>query len=133
MTTLTELLRNPRGLTMAIRGRKLVPAGADPEWPNEHYTQRVTLAYRGHTMRLAFHQGAAHVDPPTRLDVIECVLDDTSGLDNDGATFEEWAEAYGYDTDSRSAERTYRAVVKQAKQVRELFGADFDTWMDADR
>jgi hypothetical protein len=47
---------------------------------------------------------------------------DASGAEN-ARNFEDWASEYGYDTDSRAAERTYNVVVKQAAELREFLGA----------
>jgi hypothetical protein len=62
--------------------------------------------------------------PPTLADVLGCLCADASGYDN-ARTFEEWAGDYGYDTDSRKAESTYRVVAEQAKQLRHLLGDDY--------
>src|SRR5690606_30024160 len=42
------------------------------------------------------------------------------------SSFEEWARDYGYDTDSRSAERTYKACLKNYDDLRGLLGDDYD-------
>ena len=39
-------------------------------------------------------------------------------------SFEDWAGDYGYDADSRSAERTYRAIGSQVDDLRRLLGED---------
>lgn len=41
---------------------------------------------------------------------------------NDPEGFEWFCSNYGYDTDSRSAEKTYKAVCKEWKAVERLFG-----------
>lgn len=38
------------------------------------------------------------------------------------STFEDWADCFGYETDSRKAEKTYQACIQSAVQVRALFG-----------
>ena len=62
--------------------------------------------------------------PPTLTDVMGCLCADASGYDS-ARTFEEWAGEYGYDTDSRKAESTYRTIGEQAKQLRHLLGDDY--------
>lgn len=57
---------------------------------------------------------------PKLLDVLYCLIQDASVLDSGG--FEEWADNYGYDTDSRSAEKTYRQCIDQSLQLRNLLG-----------
>lgn len=59
---------------------------------------------------------------PKLLDVLYCLVQDASVLDSGG--FEEWASDYGYDTDSRAAEKTYRQCVDQSLQLRNLLDND---------
>jgi len=42
--------------------------------------------------------------------------------------FEDFANEFGLDTDSREAERTWRVCQETRGQLRKLFGADFDTF-----
>lgn len=61
--------------------------------------------------------------PAPALDgVLYCLVSDADVLEH--ATFEDWAEAYGYDTDSREAERTYRACIETALVLRQLIDLD---------
>lgn len=57
---------------------------------------------------------------PALRDVLYCLVMDASVLDF--ARFEEWANEYGYDTDSRQAKATYRLCLEQALQLRALVG-----------
>lgn len=61
------------------------------------------------------------IKKPTVADVLDCLASDASGADE---SFEDWASNYGYDTDSRSAERTYQTIQKQVKELRQLLGRD---------
>lgn len=81
-------------------------------------TWTVTLRRSGTdiTMKVPFGMGSAHTAPPTVEQVLDCVASDSAGYEN-ARTFEEWAGEYGYDTDSRRAERTYRQVKKQAVKL----------------
>lgn len=45
---------------------------------------------------------------PTLTDVLYCLTMDAQGVSS-GETFEDWAGSYGYDTDSREAERCFHA------------------------
>lgn len=73
------------------------------------------------TMALFYSQGSAIKRLPTLSDVLDCLASDSSGFDN-AHSFEEWAGDYGYDTDSRTAEKTYKQIEKQAGQLRSLLG-----------
>lgn len=59
--------------------------------------------------------------PPRLADVLDCLASDANGYDN-SRNFEDWASDYGYDTDSRKAEATYRIVAEQAKGLRYFLG-----------
>lgn len=53
---------------------------------------------------------------PTEYEVLSCLQKYDCG------TFENFCDEFGYDTDSRKAERTYKAVCKEYKAVVRLFG-----------
>lgn len=57
---------------------------------------------------------------PNALDVISSLVLDSSVLDSSG--FEDWAGEFGYDTDSREAEKTYRACLEIALKLRNGIG-----------
>jgi hypothetical protein len=53
--------------------------------------------------------------PPTAYTVLACITK------SDPGDLENFCSEYGYDTNSRKAERTWRAVVKEWKKVRAFF------------
>lgn len=57
---------------------------------------------------------------PEPESVVWSLVQDASVLDSGG--FEEWASELGYDTDSRSAESTYRACLELALKLRGAIG-----------
>lgn len=57
---------------------------------------------------------------PDAESVLHSILVDSDVLDY--RSFEDWADCYGYDRDSRSAESIYRDCLKIALQVRAVFG-----------
>ena len=85
----------------------------------------ITMVGRGHhePMTVYFSQGSAHKKNPTLAEVLDCLASEASGVDN-ARSFEEWASEYGYDTDSRKAERTYQICKKQAQELKALLGQD---------
>ena len=56
---------------------------------------------------------------PKLQDVLWSLLMDLEVLDYSG--FEDWADCFGYDTDSRKAEQTYQDCLKIALQFKQLF------------
>ena len=68
-------------------------------------------------------------EPPEAEDVLNCLVSDAQGLEN-ARTFEEWCSEYGYDPDSRTAERIYKAVEKQVPDLKAFLGSDFQTVLE---
>ena len=58
-----------------------------------------------HKLTGQFSQGSAHRLPPTLNVILSCLIMDADGAD--ALTFEEWCSNFGYDTDSRKAERIF--------------------------
>lgn len=94
---------------------------ADAEWMRSASHWRVTFSFQKRRMTVPYSMGSAHTQPPTAKEVLDCLADDSAGLEN-RASFEEWREDYGYDTDSRKAERIYNTVVKQSERLHKLLG-----------
>lgn len=93
-------------------------------WDAEASHYRVRLMRPGSKpFGLYYSMGSAHTAPPTLDDVLDNLAVDSSGYDT-ARGFEDWADSYGYDTDSRRAERIYRAVERQAEKLREFLGDD---------
>lgn len=70
---------------------------------------------------LMTHKGMTRVSntiKPTAYDILACL--DTYG----GDSFEDFCANYGYDEDSRTAEKTYHAVQEQQNNLRKLFTHD---------
>jgi hypothetical protein len=63
-------------------------------------------------------------EPPTVAEVLDNLASGASSADQ---SFEDWCSDFGYDTDSRKAERTYSAVREQTFSLRKLLGhRDFE-------
>ncbi len=54
-------------------------------------------------------------NPPTAYDVLACINK------YDPGTFENFCSEYDYDTDSRTAEKTYKGVIEEWQAVERLF------------
>ena len=88
---------------------------------------RCRLRNDGKSMTVYFSKGSGHNGAaPTLDEVLETLASDSAGVDN-ARDFEDWCSEYGYDTDSRKAERTYKAIEKQAIALRNLLGDDYDS------
>jgi hypothetical protein len=108
---------------------------AQPEWvdrnPNmdldgwsqtaSHY--KVRLRHKGKTLTTYFSLGSAHTSEPELASVLSCLADDAAGAVN-AQGFEDWCSEYGYDTDSRKAERTYNTIIRQAGKLESFLGPE---------
>ena len=65
--------------------------------------------------------GSAHKSPPTLADVLDCMAGESAGVEN-ARDFADWCGEYGYDTDSRKVERTFKACQQQAADLKRLLG-----------
>lgn len=129
-------------------------APKNPNMPETHVGWSMAIEYEGRKLETPFYQSASnfygkmpymnsaidvrnwerkHARPmPTLEDVLSCLLMDASSYD-DSRNFEDWASDYGYDTDSRTAERAYQTIAEQSKQLRHLLGNDrYNEYMNAE-
>ena len=114
------------GVTMTAKRCDRNP-NMDREADMDHW--RCTLRCHGRRVSLVFSKGFGHHGKPAELmDVLDCIVSDAAGVEN-ARDFADWCGEYGYDIDSRRAERIWRACQRQAKQLRTLLGssAAYDT------
>lgn len=79
--------------------------------------------YRGDNAWDASH-GARVITlrPPCLLDVLYALVTDAEVLNY--TCFEDWAESFGYDTDSRKAEKIYKDCLRIALQLRQIINIE---------
>lgn len=71
-----------------------------------------------------FSQGYGHNGrEPEVTSVLDCLASEASSVEN-AQGFEDWASDFGYDTDSRKAEKIYHTCEHQAKRLRSFLGED---------
>ena len=92
-----------------------------------HYSFTI-LKHNGDRMTVPYSVGpsiAAQKDwsGPETADILDCLASDAAGWDN-ARDFTDWAQEYGYDPDSRNAEKTFRAVKYQSTRLGELLGTE---------
>lgn len=126
MATLAEFIQE-HGIERAA----VEPAAANPNMTGEdsadmnHWTVTLFDGERRSNMTIPFSMGSGHNGAePELADVLDCLASDAAGYENSGASFEEWAGEYGYDTDSRRAEATFRAIAGQSEQLAAFLGQD---------
>ncbi len=64
-----------------------------------------------------------HGEPPDLPEILDCLVNDADILYYDN--FEHWADDYGYDSDSRKAEQTFKQRRKQARAFRAFLGEEY--------
>lgn len=93
-------------------------------WEHHSYDIQLNNPELGTTMIICGYRygtGITHTPDEKPEEIIDSLISDTWGYENaDG--FEDWAGEYGYDTDSRKAERIYEAVKKQAGEFLDFIG-----------
>lgn len=94
-----------------------------PAWEHEAY--RVTIARGAESYSTTYRQGTAHTHAPTLSQVVSCLLSDARSAD-ENSTFESFCSEFGYDDNSRTAERVYRACQECASALRRILGEDYD-------
>jgi len=62
-----------------------------------------------------YHSQAGNKKEPTMYDILTCLTT------QDPETFEDFCDNFGYNTDSRSAKKIYKAVVKEYDNICKLF------------
>jgi hypothetical protein len=118
--TLAQFIEK-HGITAAVKRVGSNPSMEDKTGSMRHFL--VVLHMGEKFMSVHFSQGSAHTEAPTAQDVLSCLAMDSAGFEN-ADNFEDWCGEYGYDTDSRRAERTYNARKDQAIKLMEFLGAD---------
>jgi hypothetical protein len=100
------------------------------EWQQRCNGYRCTIKYQGRRYSFDFWQGVAFTDDPTAEGCLDCLLSDAQAGEQ---SFEEFCSEWGYDEDSRKAERTHGACQRVAREMRRLLGDDFETFLYAER
>ncbi len=73
------------------------------------------------------HGETVYVYAPELADVLDCLQSDARAGGH--ARFEDFADEFGYDSDSRKAEKVYQACRVSAGRMRTLLGDQFDAFM----
>ncbi len=103
------------GIMMKVGSPKYGPVDWDKDY--DHYRFPVTIRKDGKSMRVMFTQSRAQgSNPPDEYDIITCITK------SDPGSFEDFCGEFGYDTDSRKAEKTYKAVKREWEAVKRVFG-----------
>ena len=122
MTTLQEFI-TAHGITATATPTDGNPNMTDMPAGSRHWSVLLSRADTDKKMIVKFSQGPAHTEPPTAMNVLNCLASDAAGWDN-APNFEDWCGEYGFDTDSRKAERAFNAVEKQSRKLEAFLSPD---------
>lgn len=71
-------------------------------------------------MTVPFSCGVGHNGKAPKVeDVLDCLASDSASIEN-AQSFEEWCAEYGYDTNSRKAEKTFKICQRQAAKLKQF-------------
>lgn len=94
----------------------------DPkDWARGTSHYRCVLKIGPRRMTTYFSMGSAYTKEPSAEDLIDCLASDAASIEN-ARSFEDWCADYGYDADSRKAEKIYKTCARQAARLRNLVG-----------
>lgn len=116
--------RIARGVTIRSVQREATAAERDT-WTDDASHWTVHLSYQGRRIAVPFHMGSAHRGEPKAADVLSSLILDADGIAN-ARDFADWCSEYGYDSDSRKAERTYKRAQELSERVRRLLGDEYE-------
>ena len=71
-------------------------------------------------IKIYYSMGSLNTDIPNLVDVLGCLLLDTSNLDS----FEDWCYCFGYDTDSIKANNIYKECLEEKEKLEGMFTKD---------
>jgi hypothetical protein len=112
-------------VTMSYDWTEANPSMSDPEWSRtaNHFKVAIRAWENGHHRQYTtYYSMCPGLDPDPQLDdVLSCLASDAAGIEN-ARSFEEWASEYGFDEDSRKAEKIFKACQKSAARLRRLLG-----------
>jgi len=102
------------------------------EWHRTAHGYRVTVRYQWRSMTFDYWHGVAISEAPEDrpADVVSSLLMDAQAGEE---SFEDFCGNFGYDVDSRKAERIYHACQRAGRKVRRVFGDDFARFAAAER
>ena len=100
------------------------------DWQRAAHGYRCSLTYQRRRYSFDYWMGRALTREPTALDCLDSLLSDAQAGES---SFDDFCANFGYDADSRKAERLHKRCGRIAKAMRRLLGDDFETFLHADR
>jgi hypothetical protein len=100
------------------------------DWHKSANDYRCQIEYQGRKFTFDYWHGSGITHDPRKADCLDSLLSDAQAGEQ---TFEDFCGDFGYDTDSISHRRTWKACARTAANLRRVFGDDFDKFIGAER
>jgi hypothetical protein len=115
-------------IEMSVKRVAARPDDDGSDWARDARHYKITLVTSIGEVETYYSQGSGIKVEPTIGTVLRCLRSDAGAYN---LSFEEWCDEYGYDNDSRRAERTYNACRDTAADLENLLGpGGFDELME---
>ena len=108
------------------------PNFQDPTPGSWHWKVKLQRRRPRRQLTTFFTMGPALNREPGVEEVLDCLCSDASTVDN-ARSFEDWCSDLGYDTDSRKAEKTFKAVETQTGRLKAFLGDEYEAALEAER
>lgn len=128
METTVKMLVNRYGIKSESKLVGSNPNMNDMPEGSNHY--KVTLRGFGRRMTISYSMGPALTGEPEAVDVLDCLISDSDCIEGG---FDEFCGNCGYNSDSRKAEKIYRACVATSKKLHRFLGDKFNQFHTAGR
>jgi len=115
-------------LTMTFSWGASLDWDKQDEWQQNANGYRCTLRYDGRQYTFDFWQGLGISRDPDAEGCLECLLSDAQAGEMD---FEQFCAEFGYDTDSRKAEQTWKRCQRVLENMLRLLGDDYEEMLYA--
>jgi hypothetical protein len=113
------------GITMKVSRVDSNPAMSD--FNGDHWKCVIRMGKK--RMTLIFSQGYAYKGAEPELEnVLDCLLSDASILEN-APNFEDYCNEFGYDSDSRKAEKGFKALERQVLKLQNFLGEKYEEFV----
>jgi len=93
------------------------------DWRSKAHAYDVTLTYKGRSMELPYYKGASLTTAPEVAEVLDCLVLDADYAD--AADEYEFADMVDM-VPSREVRDAFLQTVENTRQLRDLFGADYN-------
>lgn len=114
------------GIRMEVR-----QAPPRKDWELVHHSYSVTLKLGRRRMTTPFATGVGWKSVPDAVDVLDCLRSDASGIMN-ATSFAAWASDLGYDADSITAYKTFKACRRSALKLRRFLADAYEEFMETE-